>query len=119
MILNVLRQEGIMNLRLLRSRSKVRKLCRKHLLLSRVTLTHVLSLTKAIYTIFAPVSREDEIDFPQADTIGKEAKNAVIRNQFQNGSSINGSSLKKIKRLKPKNLAFMLLIKSQLLDKAS
>ena len=86
----------------------------------------------------APVSPEVEIDILRADTAGKEAKKAFISNHFQNWSS-EKSFFEPIKRqkLKPQwrplinntssqgkfiqyceqsNLAFMLLIKSQLLD---
>ena len=50
MTLNVQRQESIVNFRLLRSR-RVKKLCREHSLLSRTSLTHLLSLTRTISTI--------------------------------------------------------------------
>ena len=88
----------------------------------------------------APVSPEVEIDVLQADTVGKEAKKAFIRDRFQNGSSektffepikrqklktmeasnktvkLTSSQGKLIQYSEQSNLAFMLLIKSQLLD---
>jgi len=88
----------------------------------------------------APVSPDVEIDVLQADTVGKTAKEAFIRNRFQNGSSektffepikrqklktmevsnktvkLTSSQGKLIQYSEQSNLAFMLLVKSQLLD---